>query len=160
MVNPSSLVNNTRNVKPALRQLSWFRILVSELSNRSLGFSESDIHVDFPLINCTLFILIISATNNISHPLEFKMVFSVDKHGKETEKINFLTEFSNKIWTRSTLDYLLKKIDTHASVKRLTGNRRPRTTCTANNVGVVETEKSTPNSPYHLSINFNSIGSF
>ena len=48
-----------------------------------------------------------------------------------------MTEFPNKIWTSSGLDYLLK-IDTYASVKRLSGSGRPRTACTADNVDVVE----------------------
>ena len=49
-----------------------------------------------------------------------------------------MTEFSNKILTRSGLDYLLKKIDIRASVKRLSGSGRPRTACTSDNVDVVE----------------------
>ena len=53
----------------------------------------------------------------------------------------FLTEFPNKNLTRNGLDYLMKKIDTHAAVsavKRLSGSGRPRTACTADNVDVVE----------------------
>ena len=49
-----------------------------------------------------------------------------------------MTEFPNKIWTRSGLEYLLKKIDTHASLKLLSGSGRLRTACTAGNVVVVE----------------------
>ena len=51
---------------------------------------------------------------------------------------HILTEFPYKNWTRSVLDYLMKKIDTHASVKRLSGRGRPSTACTADNVDVME----------------------
>ena len=69
------------------------------------------------------------------------MVFSEeDKHmikclreNKHYSSRRFLTEFPNK----SGLHYLLKKIDTQASVKRLSGSGRPRTAHTADNVDVV-----------------------
>ena len=101
------------------------------------------------------------------------MVFSEeDKHMirslreiKQVSARHFLTEFPNKNSTRNGLDYLMKKIDVHAAVKRLSRSGRPRTACTAYNVDDVEElvmsrEKSTQTHRTILSINFNSIASF
>ena len=74
------------------------------------------------------------------------MVFSEeDKHmikslreDKQFSSRRFLTEFPNKNSKRNGLDYLLKTIDTHAAVTRLSGSDRPRTARTADNVDVVE----------------------
>ena len=59
--------------------------------------------------------------------MKFKMAFSEKdklmikslRENKQYRARRFLTEFPNKDWTRSGLDYLLKKTDTHALVKRL-----------------------------------------
>ena len=60
-------------MKPASRQVSRFRILVSELSNRSLGFGESDVESDYP----TFGFLIDHALNDILFPSKY-LAF---KHG-------------------------------------------------------------------------------
>ena len=75
----------------------------------------------------------------------------------------YFTEFPNKISIRNGLDYLLKNIDT--SVKRLTGSRRLRTACTADNVdGVEELVMRLENQPQThrtiLYIHFHSIAYF
>ena len=77
----------------------------------------------------------------------------------------FLTVFPNKIRTRSGLDYLLKKIDTPASMKRLSGSGRLSTACTADNVDVVEElvmrlENQPQTRRIILCIHFDSITSF
>ena len=87
------------------------------------------------------------------------------RENKRFSARRFLTEFPNKNSTCNGLDYLMKKIDAHAAVKRLAGSGRPRTACTAENVDVVEElvtsrEKSTQTHRTILSINFNSIASF
>ena len=51
---------------------------------------------------------------------------------KKTKPLVFFT-----ISTSIINDYLLKKIDTHASMKRLSASGRPRTACTADSVNVV-----------------------
>ena len=53
MVNTNGFVNKTtlETVKPALRQVSRFQILVSELSNKLLGFGESDVESDIQISN-------------------------------------------------------------------------------------------------------------
>ena len=74
------------------------------------------------------------------------MVFSEeDKHiimslreNKQFSARRFSTEFPNKNSARNGLDDLMKKIDTHAAATRLSGNGRPRTACTVDNVDVVE----------------------
>ena len=76
-----------------------------------------------------------------------------------------MTDFSNINSTRNGLDYLMKKIDTYAAVKRLSGSGRRHTACTADNVDVVEelviTRENQPQTHrIILSINFNSIASF
>ena len=76
-----------------------------------------------------------------------------------------MTEFPNKILTRSGLDYLPKKIDAHAAVKRLSGSGRPRGECAADGVDVVEElvmnqENQSQTRRTILSINFNSIAPF
>ena len=86
------------------------------------------------------------------------MVFSEeDKHmirslreKKQFSARRFLTEFPNKNSTRNSLDYLMKKIDTRAAKKCLTGSSRPRTACTADNADVVEElVMSRENQPKH-----------
>ena len=101
------------------------------------------------------------------------MIFSEeDKHiikslreNKQYSVRRFLTEFPNINSKRNGLDYLLKKIDTHALVKRLSGSGCRHTACTADNVDVVEelviTRKNQPKTHrIILSLNFNSIVSF
>ena len=98
------------------------------------------------------------------------MVFSEeDKHMKKSLRENkqysahrFLTEFSNINSKCNGLDYMLKKIDTHALVKRLSGSGYHHTACTADNFDIVEQLViSRENQPQThrtiLSINFNSI---
>ena len=88
-----------------------------------------------------------------------------DKHirslreNKQVIARRFLTEFLNKDLTRNGLDYLMKKIDAHAAVKRLSGSGRPRTACTADNVvqelvrssgKSTQTHRINPNTPNHF----------
>ena len=62
-----------------------------------------------------------------------------------------MTEFPYKNLTRSSSDYLMKKIDTHAAVKGLSGSGRSCTACTADNVDVVEElVMSRENQPKHI----------
>ena len=51
MVNISELESNTGNGKPALRLVSRFRFSVSELSDLSLGFAESNVEWDIRIYN-------------------------------------------------------------------------------------------------------------
>ena len=66
--------------------------------------------------------------------MKFKMVLSEDKHmirglweNKQFSARRFSPEFPNTNLTRNGLDYLMKKIDAHAAVKRLSGSGRSRT---------------------------------
>ena len=90
------------------------------------------------------------------------MIMSL-REKKQFSACRFLTEFPSKDSTRNDLDYLMKKIDTHAAVKRVSGSGRPRTACTADNVDVVEEVvmrlKINQNTPYQFEykLQFNHI---
>ena len=64
-----------------------------------------------------------------------------------------LKDFPDKNWSRSGLDYLLKKIDSGESIERKPGSGRPRTVRTDENINVIDelssSQEKTPNT--HLS---------
>ena len=51
MANVSGHVTTLETVKLASRQVSWFQIIVSELSNHAFGFSKSHVESDFRISN-------------------------------------------------------------------------------------------------------------
>ena len=73
------------------------------------------------------------------------MAFSADdkqaikflREQKRYSARRFVKEFPTKGWSRSGLDYLIRKIDEQGSVERLPGSGRPRTTRTVENIDYV-----------------------
>jgi len=56
---------------------------------------------------------------------------------KEYKALELMNKFSNKCWTKSSINRLLKKFGDTGAVNRLTGSGRPRSTCTKETVDLV-----------------------
>ena len=69
---------------------------------------------------------------------EDKQVIKFLREQKGYSAKRFLKEFPQKDWSKSGLEYLIRKIDATSSVQRLPGSGRPRTMRTVENIEHVE----------------------
>ena len=69
---------------------------------------------------------------------EDKQVIKFLREQKGYSAKRFLKEFPQKDWSKSGLEYLIRKIDVTSSVQRLPGSGRPRTMRTVENIEHVE----------------------
>ena len=69
---------------------------------------------------------------------EDKQVIKFLREQKGYSAKNFLKEFPQKYWSKSGLEYLIRKIDATSSVQRLPGSGRPCTMRTVENIENVE----------------------
>jgi inhibitor of nuclear factor kappa-B kinase subunit alpha len=69
---------------------------------------------------------------------EDKQVIKFLREQKGYSANRFLKEFPQKDWSKSGLEYLIRKIDATSSVQRLPGSGRPRTMRTVENIEHVE----------------------